>query len=261
MAVHIGTSGWQYRDWKSAVYAGAPQRVWLERYAESFGTVEVNNAFYRLPEKSTFVGWRDRTPDDFRVAVKASRYLTHIRRLADPAEPVQRLMDRAGALGRKLGPVLLQLPPTLRADAGLLAECLAAFPRGVQVAVEVRHRSWWDDSIRGVLAEHGAALCWADRRSRPVGPLWRTADWGYLRLHEGAAADRPRYGARALASWAERIAQTWPRGEMWVYFNNDPHAAAVRDAFAFARAVRHCGLPIGRVCDPGSSDYGARAAG
>src|SRR5215213_3697173 len=138
MVVHIGTSGWQYRDWKGAFYSGAPQRLWLERFAESFGTVEVNNAFYRLPEKSTFAGWRERTPDDFRFAVKASRYLTHIRRLVEPEEPVHRLMERAVALGDKLGPVLLQLPPSLQADVGLLARCLAAFPREVRVTVEPR---------------------------------------------------------------------------------------------------------------------------
>ncbi len=261
MTVHVGTSGWQYRDWKGVLYADVPQRAWLERYAESFATVEVNNAFYRLPEKSTFAGWAERTPDDFRFAVKASRYLTHVRRLAGPQEPARRLMERASALGGKLGPVLLQLPPTLRADPGLLGDCLAAFPRGVQLAVEPRHSSWWHDSVRSVLADHGAALCWADRRSRPVTPLWRTADWGYLRLHEGAAADRPRYGPRALASWAERIAERWPDGEVWVYFNNDQHAAAVRDAVAFARAVSRCGLPASRVSVPGSSDYAVHGAG
>jgi uncharacterized protein YecE (DUF72 family) len=261
MAVHIGTSGWQYRDWKGLLYAGAPQRMWLERYAAVFATVEVNNAFYRLPETSTFQGWRERTPADFRFAVKASRYLTHVRRLADPAEPVRRLVQRAAALGGKLGPVLLQLPPSLQADPALLAGCLDCFPPGVQVAVEPRHRSWWSDAVAQVLARHGAALCWADRRGRPVTPLWRTAGWGYLRLHEGAAADRPRYGARALATWTERIAREWPDGEVWVYFNNDPHAAAVRDALAFARAVRRCGLPIGRVREPGSSDQAPQAAG
>jgi uncharacterized protein YecE (DUF72 family) len=250
MVVEIGTSGWQYRDWKDTLYPGVPQRAWLERYAESFRTVEVNNAFYRLPERSTFAAWRQRTPADFTIAVKASRYLTHIKRLVEPAEPVQRLMGRASALGDKLGPVLLQLPPTLQADRGLLAECLAAFPRDVRVAVEPRHRSWWTEAIQDTLAEYNAALCWADRRSRPVTPLWRTADWGYLRMHEGAAADRPRYGERALQHWAERIGETWPHGEVWVYFNNDPHAAAIRDAVAFAAAAQQNGLQTGRVSEP-----------
>ena len=247
MVVEIGTSGWQYRDWAGVLYPGVPQRAWLERYAETFGTVEVNNAFYRLPERSTFAGWRQRTPADFMVAVKANRYLTHIKRLAEPSEPVHRLMDRASALGEKLGPVLLQLPPTLRADHRLLADCLAAFPRGTQVAVEPRHESWWSTRVQDTLIEHGAALCWADRRGRPVTPLWRTASWGYLRLHEGAAADHPRYGARALARWAERIAQAWPAGTAWVYFNNDQHAAAIKDALAFAAVAGRMGLETGRA--------------
>jgi uncharacterized protein YecE (DUF72 family) len=250
MVVEIGTSGWQYRDWKGVLYPGVPQRAWLERYAESFRTVELNNSFYRLPERTMFAGWRRRTPADFTIAVKASRYLTHIKRLVEPDEPVHRLMDRVSALGDKLGPVLLQLPPSLPADRGLLSECLAAFPKDVRIAVEPRHRSWWTDSIQAILAEHNAALCWADRRSRVITPLWRTADWGYVRFHEGAAADRPRYGARALAHWAERIAETWPSGAVWAYFNNDPHAAAIRDAVAFAGAIRRCGLETGRVAEP-----------
>src|SRR3954470_22476493 len=109
----VGTSGWQYSDWRGRFYPqDLPQRLWLEHYAAAFGTVEVNNAFYRLPERATFEAWRGRTPDDFVVRVKASRYLTHVRRLRDPQEPVARLMDRAEGLGGKLGPVLLQLPPT-----------------------------------------------------------------------------------------------------------------------------------------------------
>src|SRR3954468_3298486 len=116
LVLMIGTSGWQYKDWRGRLYpAGLPQRLWLEHYAGAFDVVEVNNAFYRLPERSTFEQWRERTPGDFVVAVKMSRYLTHIKRLRDPAEPVDRFLGRAEALGTKLGPVLLQLPPTLKA--------------------------------------------------------------------------------------------------------------------------------------------------
>jgi uncharacterized protein YecE (DUF72 family) len=245
----IGTSGWQYRDWRGRLYPdGVPQRRWLEHYAGAFDTVELNNAFYRLPEKDTFAGWRDRTPPGFVIAVKASRYLTHIKRLREPDEPVARLLDRAAGLGPRLGPVLLQLPPTLRADADLLDTCLRAFPRRIRVAVEPRHPSWWVDEIRDLLTERGAALCWADRRGRPVTPLWRTADWGYLRLHEGTAQPRPRYGARALRSWAQRLADTWSdQGDVYAYFNNDPGGAAVVDAIHFAAAVRRAGRTPSRV--------------
>jgi uncharacterized protein YecE (DUF72 family) len=236
VTAHVGTSGWQYADWRGHLYpAGLPQRLWLEHYASRFATVEVNNAFYRLPSREVFEQWRDRTPPGFVIAVKASRYITHIKRLREPAEPVARLMERATGLGDRLGPVLLQLPPNLQVDAERLADCLARFPPGVRVAVEARHPSWWCDAVREALTVHGAALCWADRQSRPVTPLWRTAGWGYLRLHEGAAHPPPRYGRQALRSWAERLAATWGRAEdVYVYFNNDTGGAAVDDAIAFA---------------------------
>src|SRR5688500_9872866 len=163
----VGTSGWQYRDWRGPFYPeGLPQRRWLEHYAEHFATVEVNNAFYRLPERETFAKWRARTPDDFCVAVKVSRYLTHVKRLSDPEEPVARFVGRATALGDRLGPVLLQLPPTLRADPAALDATLAFFPRDVRVAVEPRHESWWTSETESVLKGHDAALCWADSKGR-----------------------------------------------------------------------------------------------
>jgi uncharacterized protein YecE (DUF72 family) len=164
------------------------------------------------------------------MAVKASRYLTHIRRLAEPEEPVERLLRVAAGLGPKLGPILLQLPPTLRADAGLLEHCLGCFPAGIKVAVEPRHPSWWTDEIQSVLAERAAALCWADRKGRPVTPLWRTADWAYLRFHEGSAQPWPAYGDAALRSWIRRLSGF---GDAYAYFNNDPTGAAVRNALRF----------------------------
>src|SRR5262245_4099933 len=202
----IGTSGWQYKDWKDRFYpAQVPQRSWLEYYAAEFATVEVNNAFYRLPERSTFSDWASRTPDGFLFAVKMSRFLTHIKRLREPDEPVSRFLEHAAGLGHKLGPVLLQLPPTLIADAALLDAALRRFPARVRVAVEPRHPSWFSPSIQDVLTRRGAALCWADRLGRPVTALWRTADFGYLRMHEGRASPHPRYGQRSLDSWRDRI--------------------------------------------------------
>jgi uncharacterized protein YecE (DUF72 family) len=245
----VGTSGWQYRDWRGPFYPEKlPQKNWLEHYASVFQTVEVNNAFYRLPERDTFKAWHDRTPEDFCVAVKMSRYLTHIKRLRDPAEPVNRFFDRASALGDKLGPVLLQLPPNLRADADLLTGVLKRFPTGVRVAVEPRHPSWWTDEIRRTLERHDAALCWADRKSRPITPLWTTAAWGYLRMHEGRAQPRPRYGRAALRSWVHRIADAFSDHDaVFVYFNNDPGCAAVADAIAFADLARHAGRTPSRT--------------
>jgi uncharacterized protein YecE (DUF72 family) len=238
--VITGTSGWQYRDWRGVFYPpGVPQRRWLEHYARQFATVENNATFYRLPSRDTFTSWRDRVPCDFVMAVKASRYLTHVRRLRDPAEPVKRLMDTAAGLGGRLGPVLLQLPPDFRAAPRLLQECLLAFPPAVRVAVEPRHASWWTDEVAGVLAARNAALCWADRTGSAITPLWRTAGWGYLRLHEGDGVPWPRYRQLTLTAWAERIAATWPGDcEVYVYFNNDQKCAAPRDAAAFATAIK-----------------------
>jgi uncharacterized protein YecE (DUF72 family) len=251
MPIFVGTSGWQYRHWRDTFYpAGVAQREWLEFYATRFGTVESNAAFYRLPEKQTFEAWRERTPADFVWAVKVSRFLTHIKRLRDPEEPVERFVERARGLGGKLGPALLQLPPQLEMDAALLDECLAEFPPDVRVAVEFRHRSWWTPEIEDILLRHSAALCWADR-FRPIAPLWRTADWGYLRFHQGLSAPRPCYGREALEAWVERIDGAMPRSaELFVYFNNDHRACALRDAIVFAELAQRAGWEVSRVPQP-----------
>jgi uncharacterized protein YecE (DUF72 family) len=248
MTVWIGTSGWQYRDWRGPFYPpGLPLDRWLESYAARFATVESNNAFYRLPERRTFEAWAERTPDDFVMAVKVSRYLTHIKRLRAPAEPVARFVGRVGGLGPKLGPVLLQLPPQLRCDRDRLAATLDYFPPEFRVAVEFRHESWFRDEIRRLLVDRGAALCLADRRG-VLGETWRTTDWTYLRFHEGRARPRPSYGRVALAAWAGRLAAGWsPAEDCFVYFNNDHRAAAPRDAARFARLVARVGLQPSRV--------------
>jgi uncharacterized protein YecE (DUF72 family) len=240
MAVLVGTSGWQYRHWRGVFYPqDVPQRQWLEYYASRFATVENNGTFYRLPALGTAEEWRDRVPDRFVMAMKMGRFFTHIRRLREPAEHVGRMLNVYGGLGYKLGPMLIQLPPSLAADAALLEDCLAQFPAGSRVAVEPRHPSWWCDRVRAVLAARNAALCWADRGD-PVTPLWRTADWGYLRFHEGTASPWPRYGEAALGVWADRIAATWPTGAMvYAYFNNDQNAAAVADATTLAQLTEH----------------------
>ncbi|TMM16031.1 MAG: DUF72 domain-containing protein [Actinobacteria bacterium] len=248
MPLLIGTSGWQYRSWRETFYpSGVAQARWLEHYAARFQTVEVNNAFYRLPEARTFADWARRTPDDFVVAVKMSRYLTHVRRLHQPAEPVQLFLSRARHLGAKLGPVLLQLPPTLRADTGALDATLSCFPSDVRVAVELRHESWFTEETAGLLADHGAALCLADG-PRLRTPLWRTADWAYVRFHEGRATPRPCYGRTALSSWARRLAEVWGSdADTFAFFNNDERCCAVRDATVLATTGRGAGLRPTRV--------------
>jgi uncharacterized protein YecE (DUF72 family) len=252
VSVKAGTSGWQYRDWRGTFYPpDVAQRRWLEYYARQFATVENNGTFYRLPPRETFASWRDRVPGDFVMTVKASRYLTHVRRLRDPAGPVRRLLDAADGLGERLGPVLLQLPPDLRADPPLLAGCLGQFPPAARVAVEPRHESWWTDEVRDVLTAANAALCWADRAGSAVTPLWRTADWGYLRLHEGDGEPWPSYREATLSAWAERITATWaPGSDVFVYFNNDQNGAAPADAARLAAAAGRHGGQVARAWDP-----------
>jgi uncharacterized protein YecE (DUF72 family) len=258
VSVHIGTSGWHYDDWRPAFYPdGLARKDWLTFYGERFSTVESNAAFYRLPETHTFEDWARQVPDDFRMSVKMSRYLTHVKRLADPAEPVHRFLERAEGLGDKLGPVLLQLPPNLKKDVARLDATLTPLCAHVDVAVEFRHESWFDDETRSCLEAHRAALCLTDRGSRPASPLWRTADWTYLRFHSGTGKPQPCYGRSALASWGERLRASWgSRSHIWVFFNNDTHACALRDARRFRRVCERVGFKATRVPKRGEVSLG-----
>jgi uncharacterized protein YecE (DUF72 family) len=244
--LRVGTSGWQYRHWKGAFYPrDLAAARWLEYYATRFDVVEVNNTFYRLPERDTFVDWAKRTPANFGFAVKASNYLTHRKRLLDPDEPVARLIDHASGLDGKLAVVLLQLPPNLTAAPDRLDHTLRAFKTKVRVAVEPRHHSWFCREVRAVLEAHEAALCWADRGSRVVTPRWQTASWVYVRMHSGRAHPPSCYGERALASWATRLLEQCGAAlDGYVFFNNDAHGCALRDASRFARLAEAAGLDV-----------------
>jgi uncharacterized protein YecE (DUF72 family) len=249
VAVYVGTSGWQYRHWRDTFYPkGVAQNRWLEFYAQHFTTVELNVTFYRQPKPETFAQWAQRSPDGFVFAAKASRYLTHIKRLREPDASVRYYMDGARRLGAKLGPILLQLPPNLAADVDALDGALAVFPADLRLAVEPRHPSWFaDDRVRAVLERRGAALCLADT-PRHRAPVWRTTDWTYVRFHEGRSTPHPCYGRDALARWAQRIAEQWNRDDdVYAYFNNDGRACALRDARVFAAACERAGLAPTRV--------------
>jgi uncharacterized protein YecE (DUF72 family) len=226
--IHVGTSGWQYRDWRGAFYPeGLPQREWLPYFAARFGTVEVNNSFYRLPERTTFERWREQTPEGFVVTVKASRFLTHRKRLKDPEEPVALFWERATGLGDRLGPVLFQLPPRFRADVDRLRRFLRALPDGIRPAFEFRDDSWLSHEVFGMLDAAGAALVWPDRFGEgPELPL--LGGWLYVRFHQGSSTG-PEYARDVLEGWASRIAGA-DAGEGYVYFKNDPTGAAIRDA-------------------------------
>lgn len=254
MPVLVGTSGWQYRDWRGRFYPGPlPQRLWLEHHASHWQTAELNNSFYRLPRRETFQAWRRRTPSDYVFAVKASRYLTHIRRLREPEEPVARFLQAASGLGDKLGAVLVQLPPDLQVEVDRLERTLRCFPAGTPVVVEPRHPSWWVPQVRELLTAFDAVLCWADRGSQPVAPLWRTAGWGYLRLHAGGGDAVWPYPTQVLARWADLLCQSWDDDELvFVFTNNDPGGAALRDGVTLAGLLRDRGRTVGRV--PAMSD-------
>ena len=255
MTLWIGTSGWQYRHWRGKLYdRGLPTERWFDRYAEVFDTVELNVTFYRQPRPAVFEGWARRAPEGFLFAVKASRFLTHIRRLRDPRDSVDRLMEGASRLGAHLGPVLVQLPPDMEAQPERLDETLAAFPNGVRVTVEPRHASWFTDEVRAILRSHGAALCWADRRGprTPADPDWATAPWGYIRFHAGRSLPPGCYTEQALASWLDRIRAAWSALEtdVYLYWNNDGRGCAPRDAGVFAGLARRAERPCTRAPDP-----------
>lgn len=198
-----------------------------------------------------FEQWAQRSPEDFTFALKISRYLTHVRRLHDPAEPVRRFLERARKLGGKRGPTLMQLPPNLRADHGLLDAALEQFESGERVAVEMRHESWFVPAVRSVLERRGAALCLADS-GRRRSPMWRTAGWGYVRFHHGLASPTSCYGRVALGGWARRLAELWPEpADVFAYFNNDAHGCALRNAITLADLAERHGLQPTRVPAPG----------
>jgi uncharacterized protein YecE (DUF72 family) len=233
--IRVGTSGWQYADWRKLFYpVGLPQRGWLDYFAQRFDTVEVNSTFYRLPSAETVERWAQSLPDGFLMAVKVSRYLTHVKRLREPAEPVERLLSVLAPLRRRsmLGPVLVQLPPDLQVAPDRLAATLAAFPDEIDVAVEPRHPSWFIDEVRDVLTGHRSTLVWADRAGRSVAPMWKTSDWRYLRLHHGRHDWG--YDERDLRRWADRLRDA-ERG--FIFANNDPGGAALDDAARIRRLL------------------------
>lgn len=229
MRLHIGTSGWCYPHWRGPFYpADLPESAWLDYYSRRFASVEVNRSFYRLPSRANFQAWHDATPADFVFAVKASRLITHMKKLTDPDRTLPPLLDAVAGLGAKLGPLLFQLPPRWRANPARLEAFLATLPVGIRAAFEFRDPTWHTDPVLALLARHGAAFCVYDLAGFQS-PRAVTADFVYLRLHGPDAAYQGRYGTRRLAEWA-----AWLRdqsvGAAHVYFDNDQAAHAVADA-------------------------------
>jgi uncharacterized protein YecE (DUF72 family) len=237
--VRIGCSGWNYPHWRELVYPkGLPQRRWLAHYAELFDTVEVNNTFYRLPKRESVAAWVEQTRPGFLFAVKASRFLTHMKRLTDMDQGVRRFYERIEPLVRspKMGPVLWQLPENFHLNGERLASALAQLPPG-RHCFEFRHPSWFCDEVYGLLREHGAALVIGDDPRRPFQTHELTADWTFIRFHHGTRGRGGNYSARELEEWAERIAGWREHVEVLAYFNNDWMGYAVKNGLALKRVL------------------------
>ncbi len=229
--VWIGTSGWVYRHWLDIFYPKRlPAEAQLPFFARHFPTVEVNFSFYRLPERSVFETWRRQTPPGYLFAVKGSRYLTHMKKLKEPEEPLERLMERATGLEEKLGPILFQFPHTWRANVPRLRDFLVALrPYAPQrFAFEFRHQSWLTAEVYDLLERARVALCLPVHPDLPLDPRL-TADWTYIRFHAGLHGIG--YGDDELRFWADHIASCRGRGAtVYAYFNNDVEGHALRDA-------------------------------
>jgi uncharacterized protein YecE (DUF72 family) len=229
--LRIGCSGWNYAHWRERVYPpGLPPRRWLEHYATLFDTVEVNATFYRLPTQKAVAGWVEGTPPGFLLTVKASRYLTHVKRLTDLGGGLERFYERIEPLVRspKLGPVLWQLPPNFRRDDDRLRAALAALPPG-RHAFEFRHESWFADAVYDLLRADDVALVIGHNPSRPFQTFELTAGWTFVRFHYGARGRHGNYSERELDEWAGRL-ETWrEHGDVYAYFNNDWEGYAVRN--------------------------------
>jgi uncharacterized protein YecE (DUF72 family) len=234
----IGTSGFAFPEWKGTFY---PEKLaakdMLRYYAERFPTVEINNTFYQLPRENVLRGWTEQVPERFAFVLKASRFITHIRRLKDCAEPLQRVFGLSDALGQRLGPLLFQLPPNLRKDLSLLTQFLDDRPDQRRVAIEFRHASWFDDEVFALLRDRGAALCVADTGEEPVAPLVATTDWGYLRLRRESFSDRD------LREWARRIREQ-PWSDAFVFLKHEEEGIGPKLA---AKLIEFCeGEPAAR---------------
>jgi uncharacterized protein YecE (DUF72 family) len=237
--VRIGCSGWNYDDWRGRLYPeGLGTGSWLGRYAECFDTVEVNSTFYRLASRKAAARWVEQTPEDFVFALKASRYLTHVRRLREIDQGIERYYERIEPLGAsgKLGPVVWQLPANFKRDDDVLAGALARMPAG-RHCFEFRHESWFAQPVYDRLSAHRVALVIGDHPKWPFQARKLTTDWTLVRLHHGRRGRRGNYSAAEIDTWARRIAAWRARADVYVYFNNDWEGFAVENALALKRRL------------------------
>jgi uncharacterized protein YecE (DUF72 family) len=222
MRVRVGTSGYQYKFWRGTLYGEKCREAdMLGEYGQKLGTVEINNTFYRMPKREVVARWASQVPDDFRFAIKASRRITHLKRLKDVGEPLEFLVANVAELGDKLGSVLFQLPPSLKCDLARLETFLVLVAQRVPVAMEFRHVSWFDEPTFALLRAHGAALCISDEgEGEAATPHVATAGFGYLRLR------REQYSPEELQAVVARVrAEAW--SDAYVYFKHEEGGAAL----------------------------------
>jgi len=229
--IRIGTSGWYYDHWRERFYpAGLAKNKWFEHYAQHFNTVEINNTFYHLPKPQTLTRWRDLAPKGFLYAVKANRYITHIKRLKDTAEEVKRFFDVVDLLKEKLGPILYQLPPSLRKDLDLLVSFIKLLPKESPAVFEFRHESWYEEDTFELLGRLGIGFCIHDLGELAT-PRIITGETVYIRFHGTSGRYSGNYTDKMLADWADWINKNKRNvSAVYAYFNNDADAHAIRNA-------------------------------
>lgn len=238
-AFHIGTSGWSYAHWKGPFYPPDINEVdMLDFYCRHFQSVEINNSFYHLPQKATLEHWRDNSPDGFLFSLKASRYITHMKKLNDPKESLAVLLDRISVLGNKLGPVLFQLPPKWHYNHERFARFLDNLGRDFRYAFEFRDHSWLNEQCYALLNRHHAAFCIYELDGF-LSPRQVTADFVYVRLHGPGGPYQGNYDSQTLAGWAQAFLSWSKQGkEIYCYFDNDEAGYAAQNAKALQSMLR-----------------------
>lgn len=237
-AIHIGCSGWNYRHWRDRFYPQkTPVRLWYQHYAATFSTVELNTSFYHLPKPETFEKWRDQAPPGFHYAVKAPRFITHMKKLKDCGEPIEEFISRARKLGPTIGPVLYQLPPRWLCNKERLCDFIALLPRDLTHVFEFRETSWITEEVLALLHAEGMSFCVHDMPGSTT-PRWASGPIAYIRFHGGVGKYWGRYLEENLLSWTDWIVQQSSAGrDVWAYFNNDIDAHAVDDALTLRAMV------------------------
>ena len=229
MKLHVGTSGYSYKEWKGNFYPeDLPAKEMLSYYSRRLPAVEINNTFYRLPQATMIENWKEQVPDEFRFSIKATQRITHIKRLNNVVEETKYLLDTSGLLGERLGVVLFQLPPNMKKDSGRFTSFLELLPSDARAAFEFRHESWFDDETFDLLREKDRALVVSDTDDKPLSEIISTAGWGYLRLRRTA------YDENDLADWMKRVEdQKWK--DAFVFFKHEDEGVGPKLAAQFLK--------------------------